>query len=407
MQPSNVTQKELTPPDTEALRIAFRHFEQVSVDLADSYRQLESRVVDLTDELEAARSERMMQLAETERLAARLKNLLEALPGGVIVLDGEGRVREFNPVALDLLGVLQVGELWREVVARTFAPQWDDGHDISLVSGRRVNLSTQALRGEPGQILLFKDVTETRTLQDQLARHKRLAAMGEMAAALAHQVRTPLASAILHLSNLRRPQLDESLRNRMSEQALDRVKHLERLVADMLLFARGGAFDAADMTIDELVEGLKADLKLIPAEFEVSIDNRAGDSHIRANRDALLSALRNLIENAVHACEGRGRMWISTASEGADVVELRFRDNGPGIPAAVRDTLFEPFFTTRAQGTGLGLAVTQSVVRAHGGDIMLEPQQEEAGTVFTVRLPRQVNAAAGDRRRAAEITRKR
>jgi len=407
MQPSNVTQKELTPPDTEALRIAFRHFEQVSVDLADSYRQLESRVVDLTDELEAARSERMMQLAETERLAARLKNLLEALPGGVIVLDGEGRVREFNPVALDLLGVLQVGELWREVVARTFAPKWDDGHDISLASGRRVNLSTQALRGEPGQILLFKDVTETRTLQDQLARHKRLAAMGEMAAALAHQVRTPLASAILHLSNLRRPQLDESLRNRMSEQALDRVKHLERLVADMLLFARGGAFDAADMTIDELVEGLKADLKLIPAEFEVSIDNRAGDSHIRANRDALLSALRNLIENAVHACEGRGRMWISTASEGADVVELRFRDNGPGIPAAVRDTLFEPFFTTRAQGTGLGLAVTQSVVRAHGGDIMLEPQQEEAGTVFTVRLPRQVNAAAGDRRRAAEITRKR
>lgn len=393
MQPSNATQKELTPPDTEALRVAFRHFEQVSVDLADSYRQLESRVGDLTRELEAARSERMLQLAETERLAGRLKNLLEALPGGVIVLDGEGCVRDFNPVALDLLGVLKIGELWRDVVARAFAPQWDDGHDISLTNGRRVNLSTQALRGEPGQILLFKDVTETRTLQDQLARHKRLAAMGEMAAALAHQVRTPLASAILHLSNLRRPQLEDALRARLSERALDRLKHLERLVADMLLFARGGAFDAGDVTIDELLDGLKADLKLIPAEFEVSIENRAGDIHIRANRDALLSALRNLIENAVHACEGHGHMWISTARNGADTVELRFRDNGPGIPAAVREALFEPFFTTRAQGTGLGLAVTQSVVRAHGGDIVLEPQQD-TGTVFTVRLPQQADAGA-------------
>jgi len=386
MQSSNATQKELTAPDTEALRVAFKHFEQVSVDLADSYRQLEGRVVDLTRELEAARSERMLQLAETERLAARLKNLLEALPAGVIVLDGEGRIREFNPVALELLGPLQVSELWREVASRTFAPQWDDGHDISLKSGRRVNLSTQALRGEPGQILLFKDVTETRTLQDQLSRHKRLASMGEMAAALAHQVRTPLSSAILHLSNLRRPQLDETLRARLSEQALDRLKHLERLVADMLLFARGGAFDAAEMTVDALLEGLRADLKLLPSGFEVSLENHAGRCRIRANRDALLSALRNLIENAAHACEGQGHMAITANAEEGDRLTIRFGDDGPGIPAEARETIFEPFFTTRSQGTGLGLAVTQSVLRAHGGEIELEPQTG-AGTVFTVRMP--------------------
>jgi two-component system sensor histidine kinase FlrB len=370
------------------LRQAFEHFQAMSAQLIGAYRQIEGRVAQLTSELEHSRSDRLLQLAEKERLANRLENLLQALPAGVLVLDGEGRVREFNPAAAALLGPVSGGELWRDVVARAFAPRWDDGHDISLKDGRRVNLSTEALGGEPGQIVLLNNVTETRELQEQLAQHRRLAAMGEMAAGLAHQIRTPLTSAILYLSNLRRGQLDEGLRARFSEQALARLKHLERLVADMLLFARSGAFDAVDLEVAALLADLRpgAGAVQVPEGFAVTLVDASGAARIRGNRDALLSACANLIENAEQAAEGRGAMTI-TARQLAGMVELEFCDDGPGVPAAIRDSIFEPFFTTRSRGSGLGLAVCQAVIEAHGGQIDLDDAQPGAGSTFRIRLP--------------------
>lgn len=390
-------------PDPEDLRQAFAQFQAVSEHLAGFYQQLEGRVADLTGELELSRRERMAQFAEREALAARLGNLLHALPAGVVVLDGEGAVREFNPAAVELLGPLAAGDPWRDVVARAFAPRWDDGHDISLANGRRANLSTQALGSEPGQIVLLKDVTETRDLQDQLGRHRRLAAMGEMAAGLAHQIRTPLSSAILYLSNLRRAHLDESLRHRFSEQALSRLKHLERLVADMLLFARSGAFDVMELNVSALLAALRPEAGAVQVGegYAVAVVEDCAEAVIRGNREALLSAFCNLIENAEQAAGGRGRLTIRGACNG-EVVELCFSDDGPGVPEHVRDAIFEPFFTTRERGSGLGLAVAQAVVRAHGGEIALAAGEGACGTTFRVRLPRVaqggIDEAVGDDR---------
>ena len=130
----------------EQLCDAFAEFEDASQTLSAFYRELEHQVASLTAELSASRAEQVREFAEKERLAARLENLLEALPGGVVVLDQHGRVQEFNPAATDLLGDLVPGESWNLVVARAFAPRWDDGHDISLKDGRGVNIATQALR---------------------------------------------------------------------------------------------------------------------------------------------------------------------------------------------------------------------------------------------------------------------
>lgn len=186
----------------QGLEQAFSQFSQMSSQLTDSYSLLEARVSELKGELAVVSAQRMEELAEKERLANRLQNLLSLLPGGVIVIDEEGRVREANPAACDMLGLPLEGELWRHVITRCFAPREDDGHEISLKDGRRLSIATRSLDAEPGQLVLLNDLTETRHLQDQLARHERLSSLGRMVASLAHQIRTPLSAALIYASHL-------------------------------------------------------------------------------------------------------------------------------------------------------------------------------------------------------------
>lgn len=371
---------------------AFAEFEEASRSLSTFYRDLERRVGELTRELAASRSAQARELAEKERLAARLESLLEALPGGVVVIDQRGRVQACNPVATELLGPVACGEPWSAVVTRAFAPRWDDGHDISLVDGRRVHIATQALSGEPGQILLLNDVTETRRLQEQLAHHKRLSAKTEMAAAMAHQIRTPLASALLSAGNLRRAR-DERMRERAVDRTVKSLRKLERLVDEMLLFARGGQLEMAPIAADRLF-GALADAAAEAfnfGEYVIAFDGTAPAGTVQVNLAALTSIALNLIENAHQAAAGRGRIAITAARRG-DMLELVFADDGPGIPAAQAAAVFEPFFTTRSNGTGLGLAVARAVARAHAGELALEPAAR--GCRFVLNLPLSAAAAA-------------
>lgn len=374
------------PTNAHQLCAAFAEFEDASQQLAVFYHDLERQVGRLTTELASSRAGQARELAEKQRLAARLENLLAALPGGVVVLDQRGTVQECNPAATELLGNLTRGESWGGVVRRAFAPRWDDGHDVSLVDGRRVNIATQALSGEPGQILLVKDVSETRLLQDQLAHHKRISAKTEMAAAMAHQIRTPLATALLNLGNCKRAR-DEAERARAIEGGLQSMRKLERLVEEMLLFARGGQLAVERVSVQDLVAAIEAHARAAFAsgDFVLEFAPLAGSGAVFANSAALTSISLNLIDNASHACHGHGRVAISGHIDQGEF-ELVFRDDGPGIDAAQAPNIFEPFFTTRANGTGLGLAVARAVARAHAGEVELVPSRGR-GACFVLRLP--------------------
>lgn len=375
------------------LREAFAEFEDASERLSGTYRALEERVGGLTAELARSRADQARELAEKERLAARLGSLLEALPAGVVVLDQHGQIQEFNPVATDLLGAMARGDSWHQVVARAFAPRWDDGHDISLADGRLVNIATQALTGEPGQILLLKDVTETRRLLDQLAHHKRLSAKTEMAAAMAHQIRTPLASALLNAGNLRRARNDGE-RERAVSRAVKSLRKLERLVDEMLLFARGGTLSVERVEAGELVAHIATAIAeaLGSLEFKVSVGPVPAQCATFANLAALTSISLNLVDNARQACHGNGAMALTARCEAGNL-ELAFQDSGPGIESSLAATIFEPFFTTRANGTGLGLAVARAVACAHGGSLTLAPST--TGACFILCLPLATEADPG------------
>ena len=357
----------------------------ISGQLGESEGMLQARVAELQDQLAESAAQRLQELDEKERLANRLQSLLDLLPGGVIVIDGQGRVREANPVALDLLGAPLEGALWREVIARSFSPRSDDGHEISLKDGRRVSIATRSLNIEPGQLVLLTDLTETRRLQEQLARHERLSAIGRMVASLAHQIRTPLSSALLYASHLEQGGLSAEHQQRFAGRLKDRLNELEHQVRDMLVFARGDLPLEDRLTPAELLAALRvaAETQLEGIAVRWQCDAHAGA--LLCNRDTLVGALLNLIENALQAATGDTRLKIHLFSRGA-LLRLSISDNGAGIDAATLARVGEPFFTTRATGTGLGLAVVNSVARAHSGALALRSRPGR-GTCATLQLP--------------------
>ena len=357
----------------------------ISGQLGESEGMLQARVAELQDQLAESAAQRLQELDEKERLANRLQSLLDLLPGGVIVIDGQGRVREANPVALDLLGAPLEGALWREVIARSFSPRSDDGHEISLKDGRRVSIATRSLNIEPGQLVLLTDLTETRRLQEQLARHERLSAIGRMVASLAHQIRTPLSSALLYASHLEQGGLSAEHQQRFAGRLKDRLNELEHQVRDMLVFARGDLPLEDRLTPAELLAALRvaAETQLEGIAVRWQCDAHAGA--LLCNRDTLVGALLNLIENALQAATGDTRLKIHLFSRGA-ALRLSISDNGAGIDAATLARVGEPFFTTRATGTGLGLAVVNSVARAHSGALALRSRPGR-GTCATLQLP--------------------
>ncbi|MNE18308.1 Sporulation kinase A [compost metagenome] len=366
---------------------AFALFNQVSSQLSQSYSLLEARVSELKGELAVVSAQRIDELSEKERLANRLQNLLDLLPGGVIVIDGQGLVREANPAACELLGEPLVGQLWRQVIARSFAPRKDDGHEVSLRDGRRLSIATRSLDAEPGQLVLLNDLTETRRLQDQLARHERLSSLGRMVASLAHQIRTPLSAAMLYASHLADPEHDLSAetRQRFAGTLKERLHELEHQVRDMLVFARG------ELPLNDRVTP-KALFQALQQAAQAHVQGHAVrwqcDSHLGellCNRDTLVGALLNLIENALQASEGPARLKVHLFRRERSL-RLCVSDAGSGIDAELLGRLGEPFLTTKATGTGLGLAVVKAVVRAHQGTLRLRSKFGR-GTCVRVELP--------------------
>lgn len=369
----------------KGLEQAFALFSQMSTQLTDSYGMLEARVAELKGELAVVSAQRMAELAEKERLANRLQHLVDLLPGGVIVLDGQGDVREANPSAVALLGQPLEGESWRQVISRCFAPREDDGHEISLKDGRRLAIATRSLGAEPGQLVLLTDLTDTRQLQARLARHERLSSLGRMVASLAHQIRTPLSAALLYASHLTDQALPVATQQRFAERLKERLHELEHQVRDMLIFARGELPLTDRLTPQALFKALQAaaEAKTTGLAIRWQCDSHTGE--LLCNRDTLVGAVLNLLENAIQASDAQVRLKVHLYRRGHEL-RLAISDSGAGIDAQTLARLGEPFFTTRATGTGLGLAVVKAVTRAHQGDLTLRSRPGR-GTCALVRLP--------------------
>ncbi len=365
------------------LERAFQAFNQLSDQLQSSYQDLERRVAALTAELEEARRATEQEARNARDLAERLELLLATLPAGVLVIDRAGIIQETNPAAEKILGVALTGRRWQEVVESVLPERARVGGDWLVGEARRVNILTNDLQGEAGRILLLTDVTEARALEELANRNQRLSAMGEVAASLAHQIRTPLAGALLYLSQCRsRPRADGGAE--LLEHGIERLRCLDRLVQDMLVFARGGG-TGERIRIADLFSEVHAEVTALkPPDAHLIIDGTDVLVELVGNRTALVAALTNLVRNAFEAAPD---VVVTLKVElRGNRVELRVQDNGPGIAPAIQSRIFEPFFSTRPAGTGLGLALVKTVAEAHGGELDFA-SDPGCGTSIAIGLP--------------------
>ncbi len=376
-------------PSAEDLTRAFAFFNETSSLLSNSYRTLEGRVAQLTRELTEVSQAREAEHVKNHRLAERIQALLDFLPGGVIVLDERGFIVQSNPAAKSMLENSLDGYKWRDIISQCFAPRRDDGLEVSTHQGKRISIATASF-DQTGQIILLTDQTETRRLQQQVARYEKLSAMGKMVSALAHQIRTPLSAALLYANHLCGDDLDTDKRHAFSQKLLGRLQHMERQVRDMLLFVRNELPLNEVITLADLQKGLQEAMEVPLAaskSFCIWI-NPEPSLHLRCNREALISAVLNLVNNALQAKPGGNlamRLEPITSNNGI-WLRLAVVDDGPGMSKEFMAQAKELFFTTKPQGTGLGLAVVQSVARAHGGRFHLQ-STEGKGTHASLILP--------------------
>ncbi len=382
------------PSTTSQLSSVMSDLNRLSRSFVDSYQNLEGQVEQLNDQLLDASEQRCEAIEEKQKLIDekqaidnRLQNLLAILPSGVVVLDGKGVVRDCNAVAIDILGRPLVGEAWLDVIRRTFDPQADDGHQISLKDGRKVHIETRALDSEPGQLIVLTDMTKTRQLQSQLSQQQKLSSMGKMVASLAHQIRTPLSAALLYASHLSNGQLPENKSSEFSYLLLERLKFMERQIGDMLNFVKGERKSKAAIKLADLIDAIK--LNCQTAAHEVQLDTSGIGDHqllLVGDLDALNGAISNLINNGIDATKSQAPVKVVLKSIGTNQLQIIVSDQGIGIDKTQQKNLFEPFYTTKSQGNGLGLSIVHGVVIEHQGSIEVSSTRGR-GSQFKITLP--------------------
>lgn len=371
-----------TSLNAEELHNAFEIFNQQSGLLEESYRDLQDTVESLTRQLRQEQSARLTELVKKERLGRRLSELLETLPGAILVIDGTGIIRQQNSQASALLNQPLIGCSWAAVVRREVRDGGSEDGNIQLRDGRWLSLSRRPLKSEAGEVLLLADVTESRRMSDLRQRNERLTAIGEMTAEFAHQVRTPLASAMLYAGQLDRSTQESE---RIADKITTGLHDLKRMVNDMLGFAAGARRSQQQLEVCGLLHDVRRTIQeQLGENTNLSVSVADEDLTVAANNDALKGALLNLITNADQAGNGKTNILLHGHRSG-NSIHLCVTDDGPGIPDDIHTKLFDPFFTTRPQGTGLGLSVVKAVATAHGGDVIVSTS--ERGTCFTIRLP--------------------
>ena len=369
------SEKATPPAQASELAGAFELFVEASQALEQQYAALSRKVEDLSADLFQANE--------------RLNVLLNALPAAVILIEND-KISHFNQAAAQLVPGLQTGDAWATPTS------WKPGHGpdefhLNSPSGLRT-LQAQRVQEGPRSVIQIQDITANlRTLEDN-ERVDRLAAMGKMSAGIAHQLRTPLSTALLYASHLCSEQLEIKDRVNFAKKLQNQLIHLEKMAGEMLQFVRARPHKTQIIALDDLVnealqtlEGL-SDEKKIHLEVELAAHN----CMVSVERPSVVSAFIAILENAIQ-CSSPGQTVLVTTHADHLRGQLRIEDNGPGIAEDMLSRLFEPFATNRVSGTGLGLAIAQNAIRSHRGEITAQ-NKTEGGALFVVALPCMANS---------------
>ena len=356
---------------------------------------------------------------ELQRLRLDTDDVLAGIATGILTVDGEGRLAYANPAAEELLSadldpwigraVLDhldrlapglgkvIGETLerREPVRRHETPEQDDGTVLGV--------STTVLeRSDPPSVTaIFQDITERKRMESLRRRAERLEAVADLSASLAHEIRNPLASIRSATEQLTGDGVDPEDREILRDLVVRESDRLSRLLTEFLDFARVKVRSSEELHVGGLVKRALDLVRTHPhadgRELRFEADESAAAALVSGDEDLLHRAVLNLALNAVQWAGPGGAAEValdvvesdilSTALEYTRAVRIRVSDSGPGVPEEDAEHVFDPFFTLRPGGTGLGLALVQRAAEAHGGAVFVDEPRQGWSTTFTLYLP--------------------
>jgi signal transduction histidine kinase len=383
----------------EVLQRSFESFNTATAKLQEAFRSLEVKFETINRELEQKNRRLESILAEKEEVRNYLETILESLTTGVVVTDLQGRITMTNGCAGRLTGLDRGAVLPGEFRGRRKVRL---GENILEV----LTSPVKARDGSSlGTVHILLDVTRVEKLEEMAKRSEKFAAMGEMAANIAHEVRNPLGSIALSASLLLKGLADEKNRDRAA-RILHSVRNVDNKIANLLLFTRKPEPRFRTVRIHDILRDILRFSGEILEKEEIRVRVRLADGEplVRADGELLKQVFLNVILNAVQAMRGGGELTFETRlhrdpalTPGMErTIELRFADTGPGIPEEDRKRIFDPFFSTRDGSSGLGLAIVHNIIDLHRGSVGVE-RGERGGSVFTVLLPLAEPDAEGEK----------
>ena len=336
------------------------------------------------------------------------RNIIESMPDGLITLDSQGRIVSCNPRALEFTGMRLdqlKGQRPEELFAGWSATPLDREDSVSTYTFVHadatevpVEISGSPLQDEEGRImgavLLLRDLREIRAMEKQLARSQRLAALGRMAAGIAHEIRNPLGT-LRGFAQYFNSQAKDDASREYATIMVGEVDRLNSIISSLLQFSRPRDPDFGPVDLDKLFAktALLLQSDFMGKEIELRQENGCAAT-IEADADLLLQVLLNLLKNAL-AASNRGDVITLSCEEDEDNVAITVTDNGIGMSREEREQMFDPFFTTKKSGTGLGLAVSHQIIEQHRGVCTVRSSRGR-GTSITLTLPKRQNPARED-----------
>ena len=379
----------------------------------ETFQSVVGQLQEQRKELEKLSAQARERASSAEKFSERI---VASLPSGLIAFDANGRSMAINSPGRTLLELdgkaldepfqdllenyqglsemisecLQKGTLYRRAEIDAVSA---DGHKRRL-GATIAPIELQTAQGPRGALCLLTDITEVTQLREQVALKNNLESLGEMSAGLAHEFKNAVAALHGYVQLLQNLELNEKARG-AAESLLNEVRNLSEMVTAFLNFARPQPLQLEEVCIPELVADCSAELQPLFQELGVrlEVENELSTLVVGADERMLRQTVLNLIRNAAEAItdDATQRRVKVTSKQGSDAAGkvyavIEVKDSGPGIPPAHLQKIFIPFFTTKAKGHGVGLALSHRVITEHGGTLMAE-NGSDGGAVFTVRLP--------------------
>ena len=342
------------------------------------------------------------------RVKAFSDNLVENMPMGLVAIDPEEEIASFNQTAESMLGINAhdaLGKQFPEILPLSFQDffnQLKPGSgpinremEVSLSDERVLPLEVigTTLAGQNGMqlgwVILFRDLTEIRHLKREIARSRRMASIGRLAAGVAHEIRNPLSSIKGFATYFKERYRDTPNDHQTAEIMIQEVDRLDRVIGQLLEFARPMAIQKRPTRLDVLV---RHSMKMVEGDarqkgITLNVESDPSVKTVQIDPDRIKQVLLNLYLNALEAMERGGRLSVAFhLVETNHGIQITVSDTGPGIKPEDLPHLFDPYFTTKASGTGLGLAIVHKIIESHKGEIQVKSRRGE-GTTITVVIP--------------------